>query len=414
MEIFIKLSKVIYLNKFDYKNVKYVSNNHRINIKCDACDVSFDILPNDHFTQRNGGCTECSKKCKDDADFEEIRNVNVEKYKDRYLISSKGRCFSKITGIELTPSQSEYERVHLTANKIAKQPLIHILVYRSFNDDYTDELDVDHIDGVKNNNDVKNLRLRTRSENMKNAYKNNINMHRDRPVSAYDKDGTFVKSFKNTDEARKYIGHKSTIPINMCLHGKRKTAGNFIWKYSDDKMIEINKAKFVDDTEDYVSLGKIDDYDFSKYYINKEGIIVNTNFKNRKITPFMHDGYLSVHLCRNNKQKVYQLHRLIAKVYLENGEFYFNNGKYVVNHINKKLDNTISNLEWTTQKENVIHGRGKKVAKIDIKTDAILETYITVAEAAKSLNKTTSGNISQVCNGKLKKAYGFKWKFIDE
>lgn len=100
----------------------------------------------------------------------------------------------------------------------------------------------------------------------------------------------------------------------------------------------------------------------------------------------------------------------------KNGHKYFNDNNYVVNHIDKnRLNNTISNLEWITQKENTIHGCGRKIAKINKETNEIIKTYNTIREAYEELNKSWNSLISKVCNGKKgrKTIYGFKLKYID-
>lgn len=54
----------------------------------------------------------------------------------------------------------------------------------------------------------------------------------------------------------------------------------------------------------------------------------------------------------------------------------------------------------------------KAVQKIDLVTGEVVGVYGTVTAAAKSVNGT-KGNISSVCCGRTKKAYGFTWRFTD-
>lgn len=62
-------------------------------------------------------------------------------------------------------------------------------------------------------------------------------------------------------------------------------------------------------------------------------------------------GYLAVVLSKNGKTKMYTIHRLVAKAFIVNTE-----NKLCVNHINGiKTDNRLSNLEWATHKENLLH-----------------------------------------------------------
>lgn len=62
-------------------------------------------------------------------------------------------------------------------------------------------------------------------------------------------------------------------------------------------------------------------------------------------------GYIYVTLTKNNIQKKYTVHRLVAMAFIEN-----ENKKPTVNHINYiKSDNRVENLEWSTMAENNQH-----------------------------------------------------------
>ena len=63
-------------------------------------------------------------------------------------------------------------------------------------------------------------------------------------------------------------------------------------------------------------------------------------------------GYLYVNLCKNGKYKTHKIHRQVAQAFIPNPE-----NKPEINHIDEdKSNNVISNLEWSTRKENVNHG----------------------------------------------------------
>lgn len=116
-------------------------------------------------------------------------------------------------------------------------------------------------------------------------------------------------------------------------------------------------------------------------------------------------GYLRVKLCKNNKSRRVLIHRLIAEHFIPQPE-----GLTVINHIDgNKQNNNISNLEWTTQKENIRHARetglvdvkkwknsiaetGRRVIKdLHIKNSRSVintdtgEKFISIVEAAKAL-----------------------------
>ncbi len=63
------------------------------------------------------------------------------------------------------------------------------------------------------------------------------------------------------------------------------------------------------------------------------------------------NGYKYVNLYKDNKNKTYRIHRLVAEAFIPNTE-----NKPDVNHIDAdKSNNLPSNLEWATKKENTKH-----------------------------------------------------------
>lgn len=80
---------------------------------------------------------------------------------------------------------------------------------------------------------------------------------------------------------------------------------------------------------------------------NKEKILKPSRFSN---------GYFTVALSKEKNQKTYALHRLIAISFIENKK-----KLPVVNHIDgNKLNNNIFNLEWVSNRENIIHACKKR------------------------------------------------------
>ena len=59
-----------------------------------------------------------------------------------------------------------------------------------------------------------------------------------------------------------------------------------------------------------------------------------------------------------------------------------------------------------------IQSSSKKVAKINIETNEIIEIYDTIALAARENNCDNSA-ISKVCRGLRNKCGGFKWQYIE-
>ena len=87
---------------------------------------------------------------------------------------------------------------------------------------------------------------------------------------------------------------------------------------------------------------------FPRYLIYPDGTVftrIRRRFLKQTVTK---DGYHRVGLCRDGKQKMFSVHRLVAIHYIPNPD-----NKCQVDHINQdKSDNRIENLRWVTSSEN--------------------------------------------------------------
>lgn len=136
-----------------------------------------------------------------------------------------------------------------------------------------------------------------------------------------------------------------------------------------------------------------------------------------KPTP-SHYGYLRADLCDNRgKRKTFYVHRLVCEAFHGNPE-----DKPCVNHIDEdKTNNTASNLEWCTYKENNNHGTHiARVAKALSKpvgqytTDGVLvKVWESTIEVERQLGFDNS-HISAVARGNGKTAYGYVWKYVEK
>lgn len=120
---------------------------------------------------------------------------------------------------------------------------------------------------------------------------------------------------------------------------------------------------------------------YEKYQVCAAGYIRLKRRPLQVLRPFPINGYANVSLFTTEKRsKTMKLHLLLANAFLgakPEGE------NIVVNHKDKNpLNNHLSNLEWTTQQLNVVHGRGRPVCKYDSTTHEILETFPSLKEAA--------------------------------
>lgn len=95
-------------------------------------------------------------------------------------------------------------------------------------------------------------------------------------------------------------------------------------------------------------------YGFNNYLCNEKGEIYSLLSAKIMKTHGDKDGYQQLRMTvEKGKAVTVKAHRLIAQTFIPNPE-----NKPFVNHKNgNKEDNTVSNLEWCTAKENNIHVR---------------------------------------------------------
>ena len=128
-------------------------------------------------------------------------------------------------------------------------------------------------------------------------------------------------------------------------------------------------------------------------------------------------GYLAVGLSKKGIFKIKTVHRLVAETFISNP-----NNLPQVNHIDEnKLNNSVTNLEWCTNKYNINYGtrkerisekKGRKIIQLD-KDDNIIKVWNGTCQASREL-KINEGNIWEACNNKRKTAGKYKWKYKEE
>ena len=133
------------------------------------------------------------------------KNINLEYFNDRYLVSNYGRV-KIINGKILNQSYDSkgYLKVSLYKNKIRKCIKVHRLVALTFIENPDNKSQVNHKDGNKENNNVSNLEWTTCKENIEHAYKNNlakkgIDRHSSKHLILKDKNDNIISQYSNIE-----------------------------------------------------------------------------------------------------------------------------------------------------------------------------------------------------------------------
>lgn len=139
------------------------------------------------------------------------------------------------------------------------------------------------------------------------------------------------------------------------------------------------------------------------------------------------NGYVYQMLYKNGKEKLLRVHRLVAMVFLPNP----NNLPQVNHKDGNKQNNSVDNLEWCEQSDNMKHAyknglqipsenqrkaiintnklKQKKVCQI--KDGEVINTFSGISEASRQ-TKISISCISRCCNLKRKSTNGYEWRFL--
>ena len=156
------------------------------------------------------------------------------------------------------------------------------------------------------------------------------------------------------------------------------------------------------------------------YEVSDMGRVKSLNYNHtgteKILKPGKHTcGYLMVSLCKDGKVEQHKIHRLVAEAFIPNP-----NNLETVNHKDEvKTNNTVCNLEWLSQKDNLNYGTrnkragealSKQVQMFDKSTGELLAPFPSLMEADR-ITGIAKQNISSCCLGKRKSVGGYIWRY---
>lgn len=155
--------------------------------------------------------------------------LKIPNFDEDYRADNTGNIYSfrfnKIKKLKQCNNLKGYKIVKLCQNKKPKTYLVSRLIAKTFLKNYSEELEVNHIDGNKENNNINNLEMCTHKENVQHAFNlglkngihlrgiNNPNNKLTVEEVAQIRDLSRKKIFSQREIAKLYGIHQSSVSL---------------------------------------------------------------------------------------------------------------------------------------------------------------------------------------------------------
>lgn len=188
-----------------------------------------------------------------------------------------------------------YRTVWLCKNKERKLKKIHRLIAEAFIPNPENKPCIDHINTIRHDNRIENLRWCTYKENGNNEItkKNLSNSQKGKPkkslqktVVKLSKNGYFIKEYSSMSDASIDISGTNELVsrIGLCCRGIRKTAGGYKWKYKEDYN-SMNYLCIDHNSSNVIGSDIVNSKEVFAFINKREGIIRFVNFQTGGTTP---------------------------------------------------------------------------------------------------------------------------------
>ena len=172
----------------------------------------------------------------------QVSNLGRIRSVDRVVLYSSGKkVFMRGNNLKLRYNNSGYLYVVLSKNQTKSFFLVHRLVANAFISNISNKSEIDHINAVRDDNRVCNLRWVTKIENRNNIHTKIENKEAnklanrsvgllEKKVVQMDLEETTIRVFNSLHSIEKELGY-SRANIARCCKGEKKTCYGFKWKF---------------------------------------------------------------------------------------------------------------------------------------------------------------------------------------
>ena len=163
---------------------------------------------------------------------------------------------------------------------------VHILLYYTYFDKIQKEnYSIDHINRIRHDNRLENLREISIKEQIKNRVISNNNKFCRRIYRICPNTNNILDEYNSIQDAKIWLRENTKYSVGNCLSDIAKKNGkiyNFIWKYKENEIIENEEWKLIN-IDDFKELWNIINIDkikkYNGYYISTKGRLKNQSKK---------------------------------------------------------------------------------------------------------------------------------------
>lgn len=173
--------------------------------------------------------------------MEEVKTEELWKVVEgtNYEVSNMGNIRNATTQKVMKETTDRYGYPKICKRTLEGNPLystVHRLVAKAFIPNPENKPEINHINGIKNDNRVENLEWCTRHENIRHSWENGMrkklygSTHQRKKTAVYDLDGNLIGIFPSMLQATQYVGIHQSTGVKVAT-GVRKKARGFIFLY---------------------------------------------------------------------------------------------------------------------------------------------------------------------------------------